>query len=260
MRHFGHSDPPSGYRTFIGHMGHAEPGAPRKQDTKQNINRSLNTEPTGSAVSSSPIFWPMTSHAEDPEHVKETACIEAITTLKLAQSRIVSCGYFTASSSLIEQIELTASRMRSERGRQLCQMCRETLRDFSREAADFRRAARFNNRLERGLLPPAVGKPAGATLSSVELRHLERQYYDGVILTGLRSYERAEAEFRALFRQLGFPHTWRESCHWSDMPGLDIRQMGRDWARSQKGNPDILKLAIRTCRRYMFLEMLIRVI
>jgi hypothetical protein len=106
-------------------------------------------------------------------------------------------------------------------------------------------------------VPEAAGKAASATLFPVELRRLERQYYDGVILTGLRSYDRAKAEFHDLFRQLGFPYTWREECHWSDLPPLDIRQMGRDWARSQKGNADALKLAIRSCRRYMFLQMLI---
>lgn len=193
----------------------------------------------------------------DPEHVRETACIEAISILKLAQSRIVSCGYFTASSNLIQQIELATSRMKSERANQLCQMCRETLRDFAREAADFKTAARFNDRLERGLVPEATSKVANCTLSQTDLRHLERQYYDGVILTGLRAYDRAQAEFHDLFRQLGFPHTWREACHWSDFPSSDIRQMGRDWARSQKGRADVLKLAIRSCRRYMFLQMLI---
>ncbi|MBN2023333.1 MAG: SIR2 family protein [Pirellulales bacterium] len=195
----------------------------------------------------------------DPEHIKETAFIEAITTLKLAKERIVSCGYFTASCNLVRQIAQAIARVKLRRAAELARMCADALRDFAREAADFRMAFRINEQLHDVILasPQDSGQDGERRLARRDYLSLEAKYYKAVILTGLRSYGRAEDELHDLFRQLGFPEIAPGTHLWQGYSVHDMRRMGRAWARSRKEDADLLKLAIRAVRRYMFLEMLI---
>jgi len=151
------------------------------------------------------------------------------------------------------------SRVKLPRAAELTRMCKETLRDFAREAADFRIAFHINDQLHPPILalPENPRREASCGLPRRNYLLLETKYYNAVILTGLRSYGRAENEFHDLFQQLGFPDIAPGVDLWQGYGVRDMRKMGRTWARLHKENTELLHLTIRTIRRYMFLEMLI---
>jgi hypothetical protein len=192
--------------------------------------------------------------SEVADAMRETALVEAITTVKMARERIVACGCFTSSYNLIVKLLGAARGLNSPRGEEFSRACHEVIRDYAREAADFRRAFASIVAIEQMGNRATI---AANTAKAERYEILQQSYYKAVVLTGLRSYQMAEEEYHHLFEMLGFSDIEGHMCRWKDYSTADMRELARRWAREYKGDVRMLRLAIMTGRRYMFLEMLI---
>ena len=193
------------------------------------------------------------------EHIRETAFFEAIATLNMARQRIISCGYFTASSGIMVQMARAAERLGYPKATEFYGVLQEALRDYAREAADFENAHLCNEGLKASLYVDSrkLSDENSGMLGLNQRTALDVLYREALILTGLRSYDLSEEVFREFFAEIGLPHTGRGSRLWENYGVRDMRMMGRHWARLHKGDQWLLQICIRSCRRLMFLEMLV---
>ena len=202
-------------------------------------------------------------NAELRQHVRETALIEAISTLRLARDRILECGYFSACQDLIKVIEGKAKESSAQNGSrpkvskkpnafqlkamELQSVCTELRRDFSAAMADFQKAMKIHEagKAVRTTTSNLLSYPDSALLDL----HLRAEY-----LTGLRCYKDADDAYLDLFAQLGL-EGFEQIL--SGPSVARARLSGRRWARRvPRGSEAKMEMAVEALRGYMFLHML----
>jgi hypothetical protein len=189
-----------------------------------------------------------------PSGLHETALLEALATMRLSCHRIAASGYAPALSAygthLLQRCaDLTAAELSTMKSDVL-----ELLRDCARHVANFADALSFTEKLA----PPRRRK----TLSGVtRVAPVEYALERATDLMGLRAYDSATKCFQDAFSELHVGLGAEASELDPLMAHRGLEEQLRQRALDRLSGPgawsaEVLKLAIKTLRRYTFLLML----
>jgi len=187
----------------------------------------------------------------DKPHLQRVALVEASVTLRLAQQRILACGYLDGPPSPLEDFQKAVENLETfldvaahPAQQALRDQCLELRRQVSAEVADYGGALRAVEDTHDSSTVDRKRTAVGG------IRNAWCLYRKAQCLTRMRRYSEAEGTLSALKKELGFhlPMT-EQSC---------IRPACREWLKTldPRDLQDKLRLLIKALEEHMFLEML----
>lgn len=176
--------------------------------------------------------------------LREGAIREAVNLLKMTRNNILSFGHPESNRLSLFALQQSLRNFGTPHERDFVELSNSIMFDVAREAADFSTCLEMvSHRVA------AVSIDVRVNPHNDEFPKLENGLRQAILMTALRSYDRATTQFEKVALRLGI-----HIGHWTDVP--TVRRLAVQWAWEYRNREEVLRFGVRLLRRWMFLNML----